>query len=342
MNRSEQPGSTRGCGFRRRRGMLLALALCILGSSCGSRTQELIAFIPQTDGMMLWDSAHAGAEFAASQTGSSIYWNAPMREDDVAAQVRLVNKVLSSDRYQGLVVAPTQALSLISPVRRALSRNIPTVIIDSPLSLPAGGKLSYILNDDEEAGRLAAERVAQLLHGRGTVALLGIDPDVLGVTTRARAFEETLAEKYPDVRIVEKRMGSYNVLRERQTAEELLDSNTDINVCVALLWTTLDGLLSAVDSVHPTHPVRMIGFDLAGDPPFAQRENLDCVIQADTKLMGQKAVEQIHAMRLGQPVAPVVLVKPVLITRQNLHSAEVLRVTSFDWSLGRWAWSATP
>ena len=342
MNRSEQPGSTRGCGLWRRCGLLLFSALCLLAISCGSQKRELIAFIPQTDGMMLWDSAHAGAEIAASRTGSSIYWNAPMREDDIAAQVRLVNKVLSSDRYQGLVVAPTQALSLISPVHQALSRNIPTVIIDSPLSLPAGGKLSYILNDDEEAGRLAAERVAQLLHGRGTVALLGIDPDVLGVTTRARVFEKILAEKYPNVRIVEKRMGSYNVLRERQTAEELLASNTDVDVCVALLWTTLDGLFSAVDSLHPTHPVKMIGFDLAGDPPFAQRENLDCVIQADTKQMGQKAIEQIHALRQGQPVAPIVLVKPVMITRDNLHSAEVRRVMTFDWSLGRWAWSATP
>lgn len=342
MNRSEQSGSTRGCGWRRSCGLLLACGLCFAASSCGTQKQELIAFIPQTDGMMLWDSAHAGAEVAASRTGSSIYWNAPMREDDVAAQVRLVNKVLSSDRYQGLVVAPTQALALISPVRRALSRNIPTVIVDSPLSLPAGGKLSYILNDDEEAGRLAAERVAQLLHGRGTVALLGIDPDVLGVTTRARVFEETLAEKYPGVRIVEKRMGSYNVLRERQTAEELLASNADVDVCVALLWTTLDGLFSAIDSLHPSHAVKMIGFDLAGDPPFEQRDNLDCVIQADTKLMGQKAIEQIHAMREGQSVAPVVLVKPVMITRQNLHSAEVRRVTTFDWSLGRWTWSATP
>ena len=85
---------------------------------------------------MLWDAAHAGAEIAASRTGSTIYWNAPMREDDVAAQVRLVDQVVSSNRYEGLVIAPTQALSLISPVRRALSRNIPTVIIDSPLSAP--------------------------------------------------------------------------------------------------------------------------------------------------------------------------------------------------------------
>lgn len=342
MSRYKQPGGTRGCGWRPLCAWLLAPILCATANSCGSQKQELIAFIPQTDGMMLWDSAHAGAETAASRTGSSIYWNAPMREDDIAAQVRLVNKVASSSRYQGLVIAPTQALSLVSPVRRALARGIPTVIIDSPLSLPPGGKLSYILNDDEAAGRMAADRVAQLLHGQGTVALLGINPDVLGVITRARVFEETLTAKYPQIHVAEKRMGSFNVLRERQTAEELLASHADVDVCVAFLWTTLDGLLSAIDSMHPSHAVKIIGFDLAGDPPFQQRENLDCVIQANTRVMAEKAVEQIHAMRLGQPVSAIVTVTPVMITRDNVRSADVRRTMSADWSLGRWTWSATP
>ena len=66
------------------------------------------------------------------------------------------------------------------------------------------------------------------------MALQGIDPDVLGVTTRARAFEQTLAANDPGIRIVEKRTGSFNVLRERQVAEELLESNPDIDACVAL------------------------------------------------------------------------------------------------------------
>lgn len=320
----------------------VACCLTLLATSCEPSRQELIAVIPQTDGMLLWDTAHMGAETAASHTGSAIYWNAPMREDDVAAQVRLINKVVSSNDYRGLVIAPTQALALVSPVRRALARNIPTVIIHSPLSLPAAGKLSYILNDEEEGGRLAAERVARILNGQGTVALLGINPDVLGVITRARVFEQTLAASYPGIRIIEKRIGTYNVLRERQVAEELLASNPEIDVCVTLLWTTLEGWFSAIDSVHPRHSIRIVAFDLAADPPFAERQNLDCVIQSDTKLMGQRAIEQIHAIHQGQPVPAMVRLKPRLITRENVHSAEIRQMMSYDWSLGRWTWSSTP
>jgi len=343
MTRIQQLRGSGGWPAVCRCGLVLAGSLfSLLTVSCRQSRPELIAVIPQTDGMMLWDAAHAGAEMAASRTGSSIYWNAPMREDDVAAQVNLVDRVVSSGEYQGLVVAPTQALSLISPVRRALSRDIPTVIIHSPLSLPAGGGLAYILNDEEEGGRLAAERVATLLNGHGTVALLGINPDVLGVTARARAFEQTLTKNYPGIRIVDKRIGSFNVLRERQVAEEVLESHPDIDACVALLWTTLDGLFSAMDSIHPHGSIKIIAYDLAGDPPFEQRANLDCIIQADTKLMGQRAIELIHAVHQGQSVPSVTLLKPRVITRENLHSPEVRQMMSYDWSLGRWTWSATP
>ena len=327
---------------RRRTGAALLSLFAWFVCSCGTRKTEAIAVIPQTDGMMLWDAAHAGAEIAASRIGSSIYWNAPMREDDVAAQVRLVEQVVSSNRYQGLVLGPTQALSLVTPVRRALAQDIPTVIIGSPLYLPAGGKLSYILNDDEEGGRLAAERVASMLNGSGTVALLGINPDLRGVIARARSFEKTLTARYPGIRIVEKRAGTFNVIHERQVAEELLSSDANIDVCVTLLWSTLDGLFSAMDSLHTHRAMRIVAFDLAGDPPFQQHQNLDCVIQANTNLMGQRAVEQVHAVGSGQAVSPVLTLKPVMITRENLHSAQVREVLSYDWSLGRWHWSSTP
>ena len=342
MNGLTETRSPGRCARVRHFAVGLSCAASLLAASCGPPRQELIAVIPQTDGIMLWDAVHAGAEKAAIRTGSSIYWNAPMREDDVAAQVMLVDRVVSSRRYQGLVIAPTQALSLVSPVRRALSQGIPTVIIDSPLTLPAGGNLSYILNDEEESGRLAADRLGKLLNGSGTVALLGIDPDVLGLTTRARSFEQTIAASYPGIRIVQRRTGSFNLLRERQTAEELLETNPDIDACVALLWTTLDGLFSAIDSIHPQRSIKIIGFDLAGEPPFEQRANLDCIIQANTKEMGQKAVELIHAIRQGQAVPPVTRLKPRMITRENLRSPEIVQMTSYDWSMGRWTWSSTP
>lgn len=327
---------------RNQLGLILAGLGCIFalsGTGCDSREQVRIAVIPQTEGTTQWDPAHTGAEVAAHSAGIFVYWNAPTREDDVEAQIALVNRVVDA-HYQGLVLAPDQALSLITPVRRALAQGIPTVIIGSPLLIPAGGNLSYILNNDEEGGRLAAERVAGLLNGRGTVALLGINSDVSGIMIRERAFEQTLARGHPGIRIVEKRMGTFNVPHEQQVAEDTLKANPDLDVIVALISTSIDGALFALNTTAESHSIRVIGFDDSGLPPFDQNKSLDCVIQEDTRAMGQQAIEHIHARLHGQFVPPIIRIDPKIITRENIQTPEVRLMLLQDWTLGRWRWSS--
>ncbi|MGA2170150.1 MAG: substrate-binding domain-containing protein [Terracidiphilus sp.] len=316
----------------------VACAVAFWAAACGSHQQVRIAVIPQTEGTLFWEAAHTGTEDAADPAGIFIYWKAPTREDDVEAQIALVDRVVDNN-YQGLVLAPDQALSLIMPVRRALAHGIPTVIIGSPLPIPAGGNLSYILNDDVEGGRLAAERVAGLLNGHGTVALLGINPDITGIMIRARAFEQVLAQNYPGIRIVEERMGSFNVPHEQQVAEDALRANPDLDVIVALMSTTVDGTLSALDTTPERRSVKVIGFDDAGLPPFDQKRSLDSVIQGDTRSMGQQAIELIHSRLLGQSVPATAHLHPKLITRDNINTPEVRLMFSQDWTLGRWRWS---
>jgi ribose transport system substrate-binding protein len=316
--------------------VVLALALC--ASACGSRSQVRIAVIPQTEGTLLWENAHVGAAIAASDTGAFIYWNAPTREDDVEAQIALVDRVVDSG-FQGLVLAPDQALALISPVRRALAHGISTVIIGSPLPIPAGGNLSYILNDDREGSQMAAKRVGELLRGHGTVAILGIDADVTGTSIRARAFEQFLAEHYAGIQIVDRRMGSYNFSHEQQVAEETLRAHPNLDVIVDLMSPSVDGTLSALNASPGRRAIKVIGFDLAGLPSFQRNPNLDCVIQADTRSMGQRAIELIHARLLGQTAPYLTTIPPKLITQANINSDEVRGMLSQDWTLGRRQWS---
>lgn len=317
----------------------LSLLFSLSIAACSSQKQFRIAFIPQTEGTLIWESAHVGAEEAARHTGTFIYWNAPSREDDVESQIAIVDRVTSGN-FQGLVLAPDQTLSLITPVRRALARGIPTVIIGSPLPIPAGGNLAYILNDDVAGGRLAARRVGDLLHGSGSVAVLGVNPDLTGVMIRERAFEESLAENYPDIRIVEKRMGSFNVPHEQQVAEDTLKAHRDLDVIVALMSTTVDGSVAALANSPGRGSIKIIAFDIGGWPPFNRSASLDCVIQEDTRSMGQQAVNLIRARMSGAPVSARITLSPQVITRANANSAAVQRMVAQDWTLGHWSWSS--
>jgi ribose transport system substrate-binding protein len=308
-------------------------------NACHSHKEIRIAVIPRTDGTALWEPEHVGAVAAAHTAGVSIYWNAPTREDDTEAQIALVDRIVSKN-YEGLVLAPDQSLSLISPVRRALARGIPTVVVGSPLPIPAGGNLCYILNDDTEGGQLAAQRVAYLLKGHGTVALLGIDPDIASTMTRTQAFELYLAKNYPKIRIVEKQAGSFNALHEQQVAEETLKAHPDLDVVVALIWPSARAVLTALNAEPKERPVKLIGFDPDGDTPF-QQSNLDSVILEDTRSMGKLAIEWIHAKQMRRAQPSLVYLHPRLFTEDTIDSPEARAMTMMDWTNGQWHWSVT-
>lgn len=302
----------------------------LLCGSCRHPSAPTIAFIPRTSGTPLWEPAHAGAEIAARSTGTDIYWNAPTREDDVQGQIALVETIIDRG-YQGLVLAPDQALALIAPVRRALAKGTPTVIIGSPLPIPAGGKLSYILNDEEEAGRMGAVRVAQLLHGQGSVAILGINPDIAGIMTRARSVEAFLALHYPQIKIVEKRMGSFNVPHDQQIAEETLRANPDLNAIVALTSASTRGTCSALGRGRQKRSTKLVGFDEPDPLLLLQEPNLDSMIIQNSREMGLQAVKTIAAQLQGESVLAEVKLKPVLLTRENLNTPVVSQMLNMDW-----------
>jgi len=325
-----------------RQGWFPLLAACTVAaaglSGCSGPATERIAVIPQTEGTMIWESVHVGAEEAAQRHNAYVYWNAPTREDDVEAQIAVVDRVVGQG-YNGLVLAPDQALALMTPVRHAVAEGIPTVVIGSPLAMPPGRDLSYILNDNERGGRLAAQRIGELLHGTGNVAILGIDPDLTGIMTRARVFEEDLSENYPEIHVVDRRMGSFNIPHEQQIAQDTLRKHPDLNAIVALMAPTVEGTLSALHTVPQSERIKVIGFDIENWPPFDRNPSLDCLIQEDTRSMGEEAVELILARQAGRFAPAQTMIEPHVITRENMNSAEIQRMLSQDWTLGRNLWS---
>ena len=320
--------------FRKR---FLGLIICAILVSAAILWREYrnhdrlkIAVIPRTTGIGPWEPIHRGADATAAKLGAEIYWNAPTREDDVEAQIALVDQVVQRG-YQGIVLAPAQSLALITPVRRALARGIPVVVVSSQLPMPGGHNLSYLVNDDETAGRLAAERVARLLGGKGAVALLGVNPDVSGIMMRARSFELYLTQKLPAIHVI-KRRGAFNVLREQQTAEEVLKTNPEIGVMVGLMWASARGAIATTRSSGAMRRVKIIGFD-PDDVPFAI-ENMDSLVIQNSLAMGEQAIQLIAARRSGQPMPALTKFDPALVTRENIATEPIRHLMEMYWRVG--------
>lgn len=319
-------------------GALLVTLSLLLSMGCRKPQRVTIAVIPRTSGTLLWEPEHRGAEDAAESIGAQIYWNAPTREGDVTGQIALIDHVMA-ECYQGLVLTPNQSLALITPIRRALAHGLPIVIVSSSLPVPAGANLSYVLNDEVEGAHIAARRVAQILHGHGTVAILGINPSIAGIMVRTRSFESFISQNYPAIHVVERHMGSFNVPHEQEVAEETLEAHPDLDAIVALMWSSARGAISTIDNNPGKFKAKVLAFD-PEDTLFTS-PSLDSLIVQNSREMGNIAVLLIHARLSGRSAPALITLKPILITRSNAHSEEVLHMTTMDWHPG-WNLSHTP
>jgi ribose transport system substrate-binding protein len=288
-----------------------------------------IAFIPQAAGSMLGEVEHFGATVAAEKLKCRLYWNAPTSENDMAGQVSLIDKV-GRAKYQGLVLAPNHSLGIRAPLRRVLAAGLPVVVVSAMLDIPAGSKLGYIVNDDEKMGELAAAELARLIHGKGSIALVGLARFTPGVTYRVRGAERLLAGGFPDIHVVSRIGGANNTQRAEELTNSALDSHPDLKAILSFTAASTRGVHAALKRRSVLRTISIVGCEQDSDlVAYVGTGEIAAVLAENTYRMGYEAVGLIADSLAGKPLPAQSLVPPLLITRQNLNSGETALFTSF-------------
>ena len=307
----------------------LALALVIVFSSACAHDSQLIAVIPRSCGTVLWEPEHAGAAHAVGKNAVELYWNAPPREDDVEGQIALLNKVVNRG-LSGVILTPDETLPLRTSVRRITSRGIPVVVVGTDLGIAPSAKLAYVLNDDEAGGQMGARRLGTILNGSGSVAIVGLNPQLTGITARERSFESTLAKEFPNIHVVARRLGHYSVPQEQQIAEDLLNGGVSLDAILALSTSSTRGAYYALVEFRKVGIIKLIGFDQDLMPPI-RTGGIDSVVMQRTYDMGHLAMNLMLAQLRGEAVHGVTVLSPILMTRENLDSPEIYQQLAANW-----------
>jgi ribose transport system substrate-binding protein len=307
-------------------GMVLLAVLA--GTGC-KRTPPTVAVIPRTCGSALWEPEHAGAAAVARSVGLNVYWNAPMRDNDVQTQISLVEKSLDRG-VAGIIVSPIATLPMRTPMRRVLARGVPAVVVDTELGIPPGAKLGYVLNDEEAGGRIAARRVGAILDGKATIAIVGIDPQLKSHVMRERSFESTLSREFPRIRVAVRRLGLSSIPQEQHEAEELLSGGEEIDAIVALTLASTRGTYYALVEFGKANAIKLVGFDQDLLPPI-RTGGMDSVVVQNTFEIGRIAMDLMDRQIHGTAAATQLYVQPVLMTRENLDSPEIRQILNLSW-----------
>src|ERR1700760_3263616 len=197
-------GAMAGTGVRRAWRMTAAWCgfLALLPAGCSRGHPHTIAVVPRRRRRRIWEAEHAGVAKALLGTGWKERWNGPSSETEVDRQIALVQQAIRQ-RDGGLILAPDHPLALTTAVRRAAEQGMPVVVVDATLSLPSSLDVDYLMNDERQTGELAADRIGDILHGHGTVAVLGETPALMGTVARAEAFRRLMEARYPGITVLD-------------------------------------------------------------------------------------------------------------------------------------------
>jgi ribose transport system substrate-binding protein len=307
-------------------GVLVALSL--LGSGgCARKRTPLIAVIPETTAEEIWESAHFEAARIADGWHWDTYWNGPSREDDLPQQIEIMDRQMEHGA-EGIILAPDHAVALISPVRAAVDRHIPVVIINNPLAASPGNDVAFVLNDDVMTGHIAAERILPHLKGKNDeVAVLGVNPNFLGSLTVADALKDGLHQHGASVGVIEQRLTTADFSQAEDAADDLLRRHPNLRAIVALNITHTRAAYKAILRAHQIDKIVLIGCEQDFDVIYKIRTgNMDSVIARDTRTMVRDAMQWIKRRREDHVKGETIIVAPRLVTRENLDSPEIQHV----------------
>lgn len=286
-------------------------------TSGGGGARVKIAVIPKGTTHDFWKSVHAGAVKAARELGNvELVFRGPEREDDREQQVSLVQNFISS-RVGAIVLAPLDERALLPAVQQAMAAKIPVVIIDSGLAGKVGEDfVSFAATDNHKGGQLGAQRMGEVLQGKGNVLLLRYQEGSESTAERERGFVEGLKE-FPEITLIDpQRYAGPTRATAQEAAENLLTANRDIQGVFCPNESSTFGMLLALRSRGLTHQVHFVGFDASpGLVEALGAKELDGLVVQDPLRMGYMGVKSAAAALAGETVPPrqdtgVVLVTP--------------------------------
>jgi len=308
--------------------VVLLLSLAVACTKTNGKKKFTIAVIPKGTTHEFWKSIHAGSikaaqELTAQGTDVDVIWKGPLREDDREQQIQVVEG-FAAQGVSGIVLAPLDNRALVRPVSEANRAGVPTVIIDS--GLESTDFVSFVATDNRKGGTLAADRMGQLLNGKGKVLVLRYAEGSASTTEREEGFISEIKQKFPDIELVSTNQYA-GATREtaKSKSETLLNTYADqVQGIFTPNESSTAGMLLALQDINKAGKISFVGFDASQTFIDALNANqLHGIVVQNPFNMGYLGVRTMVDNLLGKPVEKKIDTGVMLVTKENLESPDV-------------------
>ncbi|MGA3246321.1 MAG: substrate-binding domain-containing protein [Bacteroidota bacterium] len=286
-----------------------------------------IAVIPKGTTHIFWKSVEAGAQTAGKEFGVEIIWKGPLKENDRAQQIAIVEQFIQ-EGVSGIVLAPLDNTALQRPVATAVSKKIPVVIFDSALKGEAGKDfVSFVATDNKKGGSLGGEYLGKLLNGKGKIVLLRYQVGSASTQEREDGFVSAIHAS-PGLKLtVENRYAGATAGEAKTASMNIIDKLKEADGVFAPNESSTFGMLLALRQSNLAGKIRFVGFDTS--PPLIEaleKGEIDALVAQDPTKMGYEGVKTLVASIRGKQVPKTIDTGVRLITRENLNTPEIKKL----------------
>ncbi len=294
------------------------------GGGGGSAQKYKIAVIPKGTKHQFWQAVHAGAQKAGDEERVDIDWQGPQDEKRIEDQVGLVETKITAG-VNGIVLAASDKTALVRPVKDAMGKGIPVVIIDSGIAEPNAAE-AYIATDNVAGGKAAADALAKACGAKGKVGLLIFGKGSASSDDREKGFVEGIA-KYPNMKLVSTLEAS-NPQQANDKATNMLTANPDIVGIFAANEPNGDGAANAIKQRGLVGKVKLVAYDSSDEEVKDIRDGIiQATVVQDPFQMGYLGVKTALKAIRKQPISNKTIDSGMtVVTKENLDTPAVQKL----------------
>jgi len=267
-----------------------------------------------------FDKVNNGAKQAAAvikaQTGSDvqIVYSAPQQADVV-----LQNQILESSiatRPDGIAIDLLDEKGNRASLEEAVGQGIPVTIFDSVP--PKGMELTSIGNDFCEQAQIASRRLAELLKGKGEVAIMMGVPSAPNHAIRADCHKKTFA-KYPGIKVVATGIDNDDIETAQKQAAAIMQAHPNLQGWVASDAAGPIGIGQAIKEANKSNKVLLVGLDNLAEMLQLIRDGVaDSSSSTKPEMQGYWAVMTMWQKAMGIPTPKYIDTGIAVINKDNV------------------------
>ncbi|MVU83867.1 substrate-binding domain-containing protein [Nocardia sp. ET3-3] len=285
-------------------------------SNSGKTDAKKLVLIPGVANEPFYISMQCGAQDEAKSLGYTLDTQAPS-QFDASQQTPIVTGVIAN-KPGAILIAPTHAQAMASPIKQAKDAGIKVIEVDTALE-DTSIALSSISSDNVKGGQLAAQTLAKLVGDKGSVLVINTKAGTSTTDQRAQGFENELKQSHPGMTPLGVQYNNNEAAQAASIVTATLAAHPDLAGIFATNLSSAEGAATGLRNAGKLGQVKVVGFDAS---PKQVQDLEDGTVQAliaqNPGDIGKQGVDQAAAALEGKPVTRTIQTNMIAITQDNI------------------------